>query len=443
MARRVSKKRSKKSRTKRKTRSTRSRARAKVVTVRTGLETTAGPPEPPSAPGKQPTKAQSLASRTVFFRVPRMPREGRSYFFAFTAKLMPGLAANGARSYVPSSIVSRRKSVRLKRAVKDGDTIGVGFDGSQSIRFLGIDTPEKSYKAPFRLDTRGQPVFVEIGSHAAEWDAYLIDAITPGGNHTVVLKESLRQRLAQRIAPGVAANHATLAAAASKALFAHVSEDIAELASGDIDSFGIFGALAHETFDGYGRVLAFLRPEQREVPSEQRRIEYNTRQLQDGVALPYFIWPNVDPFRKAPLISEAVFTPSILRERIRDSSALNLARNGVRAARQARVSGSVFDPQHPLQLGAFELRFLADQRPPKRLVVDLAAADDDEPILWPAEAYFVVPNPEDRLYLPLEYVPLFKRAEFGWRDPTVQELDAKIAAAPNVGPTGLPHEGPG
>jgi hypothetical protein len=83
------------------------------------------------------------------------------------------------------------------------------------------------------------------------------------------------------------------------------------------------------------------------------------------------------------------------------------------------------------------LRFLADKRPPNRVVIDLVAADD-EPILWPAEAYFVVPNPEDRLYIPTEYAPLFKQDSAGWRDPTPSELASKIAAAPNVGPTSLP-----
>jgi hypothetical protein len=48
----------------------------------------------------------------------------------------------------------------------------------------------------------------------------------------------------------------------------------------------------------------------------------------------------------------------------------------------------------------------------------------------------VVPNPEDRLYVPVEYLALFKQN--GWRDPTAPELAAKIAAAPDVGPTGLP-----
>jgi hypothetical protein len=405
--------------------------RTRALSVRAGDAATAHTPEPLSAPGRQPTARQSLASRTAFFRV---PREGTPYFLGFTAKLSPGLAANGATSYVPATIAGRT-SDRLKRSVKDGDTIGIAFDGSQSIRFLGIDTPEKSFKAPFRLDRNGDPVFVDIGLHAAAWDAYLKDAITPGGQHNVPLGQPLRQRLARRIKPGVAANHALLAAAASKALFDHVSKDVTDLANGQLDAFGIFGAMAHEPFDGYGRILAFLRPEQRDVPPAQRRIEYNTRQLAVGAALPYFIWPNVEPFRKATLISEAVFPPPVLRQRARASRSLKQARDAVRAARQARAPNTVFDPQRPLQLAAFELRFLADRRAPSRVVVDLAAADN-EPILWPAEAYFVVPNPEDRLYVPVEYLALFKQN--GWRDPTAPELAAKIAAAPDVGPTGLP-----
>src|SRR5262245_42998592 len=204
----------KKSKTKRAAQYTRKRDRASILNAPTDDQPIAGASEPPSAPGRQPVSAQSLASRTAFFRV---PREGIPYFIAFAAKLSPGLATNGAQSYVPST-VSGRKSERLKRAVKDGDTIGVAFDGSQSIRFLGIDTPEKSYKAPFRLDSHGNPIFVEIGSNAAEWDSYLIDAVSAGGQHSVPLTDPLRQRLAQRIAPGVAANHAMLAAGASKNL---------------------------------------------------------------------------------------------------------------------------------------------------------------------------------------------------------------------------------
>jgi endonuclease YncB( thermonuclease family) len=387
--------------------------------------------EPSSVPGRQ----RSLASRSAFFLV--RPRGGRSYFIAFTAKLSPGLAKKGgATSYVPATIAAGVNSDRLKRAVKDGDTIGIAFDGSQSIRFLGIDTPEKSYRAPFRLNSKGEPVFIQIGSYAADWDAYLLSAVSDGEDR-VSMRETLRRRLGRRISPGVAENHAFLAAEASKALFGQVSEDIADLRDGAVDAFGIFGAMAHEPFDGYGRVLAFLRPDQPDVSASERRADYNTRQLEAGAALPYFIWPNVEPFREATLISEAVFDPSELRRRARAAGALERARNAVRRARQARAPGSVFDPHEPLRLAAFELRFLADRRAPNRAVVDLSAPDR-EPILWPGDAYFVVPNPEDRLLVPKEYLPWFKLPQCGWRDPTPQELDRKIAAAPEVGPTGLP-----
>ncbi|MBX9777793.1 MAG: hypothetical protein K2Y71_25730 [Xanthobacteraceae bacterium] len=436
MAKRARKTRSNNASSRRAVRAGRGRSRTVALRRRPAANVVAGPAEPP-APGREPTTGQSLASREAFFRVKL--RDG-TFFLAFAAKLMPGLTKNGgAQSYVPALIAAGSNAERLKRAVKDGDTMGVAFNGSQPIRFLGIDTPEKKYGAPFRLDRNGEPIFISIGGqNAAAWDAYLQAAVTPGGEHTVALSAPLRQRLAQRIAPGVAQNHATLADKASKSLFSLVSKDIGDLFGGNPDSFEIFGAMAHETFDVYGRVLAFLRPEQRDAPPHQRLPSYNTRQLAEGMALPYFIWPNIDPFRKAGLISEAVFTPPELRQRVRAAPTLRGAREAVSQARQARVPQTIFDPQQPLKLGAFELRFLADKRAPSRLVIDLAAADN-EAILWPAEAYFVVPNPEDRLFLPQEYAPLFRRPEFGWRDPTEQELQAKIAAAPDVGPTGLPR----
>jgi hypothetical protein len=45
-------------------------------------------------------------------------------------------------------------------------------------------------------------------------------------------------------------------------------------------------------------------------------------------------------------------------------------------------------------------------------VVDLSS---DASTLLPPQAYFRVPNPEDRLFVPAEYVPLF--AERGWQRP--------------------------
>lgn len=66
----------------------------------------------------------------------------------------------------------------------------------------------------------------------------------------------------------------------------------------------------------------------------------------------------------------------------------------------------------PLRLLPFEPRFVARRSPPERWVIDLGRNDDT---LLAPQAYFRVANPEDRLFVPAEYVPLF--VERGWRRP--------------------------
>jgi hypothetical protein len=78
------------------------------------------------------------------------------------------------------------------------------------------------------------------------------------------------------------------------------------------------------------------------------------------------------------------------------------------------ASGTVIGGNDLEELGhtteEFELRFLSRRQPPDRWVIDLGRDDD---ALLPPQAYFTIPNPEDRLYIPGEYVPLF--VEAGWR----------------------------
>ena len=59
----------------------------------------------------------------------------------------------------------------LNVSIADGDTIGIHLSGSGSIRFLGVDTPEKKFQLPgsetqYRLDS-------------PQWDAYLTDPFLP------------------------------------------------------------------------------------------------------------------------------------------------------------------------------------------------------------------------------------------------------------------------
>jgi hypothetical protein len=89
------------------------------------------------------------------------------------------------------------------------------------------------------------------------------------------------------------------------------------------------------------------------------------------------------------------------------SQPLDEARGWVRQAREG--GQGVWSPSQPLRLLPFELRFLARRTPPDRWVIDLSAGDDR--LLGP-QLYYMIENPEDRLYVPEEYVQLF--VSKGW-----------------------------
>lgn len=90
--------------------------------------------------------------------------------------------------------------------------------------------------------------------------------------------------------------------------------------------------------------------------------------LESGLAAPYFIWPNLDPFKKQPTLLDAVPAPADIAA-IAGSGRLKKARDFVAAA---RVNGlGIFGDG--LRLEPFELRLLAGQRAPDRWVIDLSA----------------------------------------------------------------------
>jgi hypothetical protein len=122
---------------------------------------------------------------------------------------------------------------------------------------------------------------------------------------------------------------------------------------------------------------------------------------------PYLIWPNINPFRKAPSLVAAVIPPGEASDLADEDGALRSARDWVHDARQQKIG--IFDASNPLKLEPFEVRFLARRRPPGRWVIDLSKNDD---ILIKPQEYYSVPNVEDRLYVPEEYVSLF--VEAGW-----------------------------
>jgi hypothetical protein len=287
--------------------------------------------------------------------------------------------------------------------VHDGDTVEVVLPGNLGVRFLGVDAPEVSFTLP------GSRHFTPIGDPA--WEQLLSDPFAPSlPAFDPPLDPELRAFLQARVGPGVAGNHARLGQAAKDELRRQVSADLAALGQTPAQ-FRVFCSFAHEVMDGFGRLLCFANRQQPSATDPAPRpLSYNERLLQAGLVVPYFIWPNVNPFRRQPALPDAVPEPGTAAQLAERDPALRAARRFVRDARANHIG--LYTEQDPLRLLPFELRFLARRHPPDRWLVDLSSSTST---LLPPQAYFRVPNPEDRLFVPAEYVPLF--AEQGWQRP--------------------------
>jgi hypothetical protein len=129
--------------------------------------------------------------------------------------------------------------------------------------------------------------------------------------------------------------------------------------------------------------------------------------LQSGLAAPYFIWPNVDPFIGQQRAVKAVPDINNFQTNISKSKRLRDARNYVKRARESHLG--IFDLNNPLKLLAFELRYICRRQPPDRYVIDLSSV---RPKLLKPTQYSIIKNLEDRLFVPEEYVPLFIKAGY-------------------------------
>lgn len=323
-----------------------------------------------------------------------------------------GYAALGLYGNEPGSV---------RRQVHDGDTVTVRaaspdpeeITGNFGVRFLGIDTPEVSLPLP------GETGFTPIGDE--DWKRFLTDPFSAEWPpFEPPLDPALLEYLRTRVGEKAAENHQTHARTAEQALEREIQDDLDTLGKTP-ETFRFFLSFAHEVMDRYGRFLGYLNRLQPDANEpEPRPRSYNERLLEAGVANPYFIWPNVDPFRGPSSLAAAVPKPRTASELASGNNALAQAREWVRAARNAQAG--VFSNEDPLLLQAFELRFLSRQstveddggergvrRPPDRWVIDLSKEDDT--LLTPQQ-YHTIPFPEDRLFVPAEYVPLF--VERGW-----------------------------
>ena len=287
----------------------------------------------------------------------------------------------------------------VRQVVHDGDTINVRAIGNIGARFLGVDAAEISFTLP------GSSSFTSLGD--PRWEEFLSQPLsTAYGKFKPALASGLRKHLKEQVGPGCGANHYFHAQAAQAALEYEILDDITALGASK-ESFEFYLAFSHEVLDRYGRMLCFInRNQQDENTPAPRPLYYNERLLLTAAVTPYFIWPNVSPFRKFANILEAVIPP-FMANQIQDPR-LGEARQGYADARLRQVGVYVAD--NPLRLYPFELRFLAQRRAPNRWVIDLSQSDNH---LVPPQEYYTIPNPEDRLYIPEEYLLLFKKK--GWK----------------------------
>ncbi len=282
----------------------------------------------------------------------------------------------------------------VKQEVYDGDTINVEADGNIGVRFLGIDTAEKSYVHP---DTG---TFRSIYPYFGE---YLEDpfssSISDSSSYKNKLGNGLVEYLKQRLGTSCALNHYDWANLAEDCLEDFIQYDVDQI--GGVENYRFFMAFSYEIMDCYGRFLCYLHQDL--PPDERGGLSYNEKMMQAGMAQPYFIWPNIKPFRDEPNIKDAIPAPKEFKKYVEDDHRFSPSRQLVRDARNGNIG--LFALVNPLQLEAFELRFLARRKSPSRYVIDMTK---QKPKLLKPTNYYLIPNAEDRLFINDVHMPLFK-----------------------------------
>ncbi len=304
-----------------------------------------------------------------------------------------GLATPGIYNGKPGSV---------RQQVHDGDTLNVSPKGNVAVRLLGIDTPEVSFAFP-----SPKLRFVDLGKD--EWNQFLSSPFDDRwGAFSTSVPAELKTVIQSKVVGQPGTSHFEHATKATDGFRQMVTDDM-RIMGQDLDSFGYYMNFGFEIMDGFGRFLCLINRDQPDRDKPTRRPPtYNMRLLQKGLAFPYFIWPNVNPWDRPDSIMQAVIPPGKAKQMAESDSELVMARGHVKRARANHVG--IFDAMDPLLLEPFELRFLSRRELPSRYVIDLTS--DSDRLIHPHN-YFSVPNSEDRLWLPSIYVPLFEKA--GWK----------------------------
>lgn len=286
----------------------------------------------------------------------------------------------------------------IDELVHDGDTVTVKAAGDFGVRLLGIDTPEVSFSLPGAS-------FVKMSDD--RWAKFLSDPFDSSWGPIDSFPPGMISFLKTKIGPNIAKDHFEHAEHARIAFANDVKADQKIMGTGD--KFQFFMVFGFEIMDAYGRMLCLINRDQpdRNKPTK-RPNTYNLRLLEKGLAFPYFIWPNINPWKKPDSVMDAVFKPGTAESAMGNNTEIELARNAVRNARKNHLG--LFNATRPMLLEPFELRMLSRRSAPSRYLIDLTKNDD---VLIHPKNYWTVPHSEDRLWIPPIYVPLF--VEQGWK----------------------------
>ncbi|HRI19568.1 MAG TPA: hypothetical protein PLA68_01385 [Panacibacter sp.] len=283
----------------------------------------------------------------------------------------------------------------VKEIVHDGDTANVQLTKNLGVRFLGMDTPEISFQLP------GSSSFVSIADN--RWQIFF----TNNNWQNPQLEAGLLQYLSAKIGDGLNThtNHNALAVEAQISLENLIQADLGT--SGKTkETFAFFMAFANEFLDVYGRLLTYLHADRENFTNaaDAPPLSYNERQMIAGFGEPYFIWPNIQPFISIRPFATDFLSPEGFWNTVNTGNKLQHSRQAFKDARAAKKG--IYQQGKELMLSAFELRFLARKSKPDRYVIDLRNTGSKE--LISPQKYYVVQNPEDRLFIPSEYIPVFK-----------------------------------
>ena len=175
---------------------------------------------------------------------------------------------------------STRPMMAIPSATLPRDISRCGFLASTRLK-LQFNVPLKD----------GRNLFKPIDDPA--WQEFLADPFVRDYPLFNPALDKSGSSLARASRTNPALNHMRHAKLARAALIDFMKGDMQQLGA-QSTNFLLFHAYAYDFLDRYGRLLAFVHPDQ---PAGQPRLpSYNDRSLTAGVASPYFIWPNIDPF---------------------------------------------------------------------------------------------------------------------------------------------------